>query len=189
MCKRILHHSPTTRLCELVACLATLPPWQSSPRKARNAWNAWNPSQWYKNEYGKSCQHIQLQEEGNSWRSPTSCSPNGPHVFFKHCLAAAQQHAKAHDTQNSHGFFRLQNCRDDRVGFQSQVNLIGLSPMFAKLGLPKQCPNVPNWHVYKCTNIGRGRERERMEDSTSARTKTWQILLLYPSATMGSSQC
>ena len=80
----------------------------------------------------------------NSWRSPTSCSPNGPHVFFKHCLAAAQQHAKAHDTQNSHGFFRLQNCRDDRVGFQSQVNLIGLSPMFAKLGLPKQCPNVPN---------------------------------------------
>jgi ribosomal protein L39E len=39
--------------------------------------------------------------------------------------------------------------------------LIGLSPMFAKLGLPKQCPNVPNWHVYKCTNIGRGRERER----------------------------
>ena len=51
-----------------------------------------------------------------------------PHVFFKHCLAAAQQHAKAQDTQNSHGFFRLQKWRDDRVGFRFQVSLIGLSP-------------------------------------------------------------
>ena len=143
--KRILHHSPTTRLCELVACLATLPPWQSSPRKARNAWNAWNPSQWYKNEYGKSCQHIQLQEEGNSWRSPTSCSPNCPHVFFKHCLAAAQQHAKAQDTQNSHGFFRLQKWRDDRVGFRFQVSLIGLSPRLQNSNQQNAPTLSPSW--------------------------------------------
>ena len=96
-------------------------------------------------EYGKSCQHIQLQEEGNSWRSPTSCSPNGPHVFFKHCLAAAQQHAKAQDTQNSHGFFRLQKWRDDRVGFRFQVSLIGLSPRLQNSNQQNAPTLSPSW--------------------------------------------